>query len=201
MALGARESSPEELEELFRISGTLHLFAVSGMNVAIIAGLFLGFALLFRIPRHYAVIIVIPFVLFYALLTGLSPSAVRAAVMLSTFLAAYAAREKPRLLNSLGLAALIVLLYDSQQLFLPGFQLSFRLHPDFFRKAPVMGRHFVRTENLGQLVGHAFRQTPRIHENQAAAMGGNQCGKPLVDPIRQLRLLRREIIGTLEWQS
>ena len=125
MALGARENSPEELEELFRISGTLHLFAVSGMNVGIVAGLILGVTLIFRIPRQFAVLIVIPFVLFYAVLTGLSPSAVRAAIMLSAFLAAYALREKPRLLNSLGFSGLAILFYDSQQLFLPGFQLSF----------------------------------------------------------------------------
>lgn len=125
MALGARENSPEELEELFRISGTLHLFAVSGMHVGVVAGLLLGIALLLRLPRHYAVLVVIPLILFYALLTGLSPSAVRAALMLSAFLAAYALREKPRLLNSLGFACLFILFFDSQQLFLPGFQLSF----------------------------------------------------------------------------
>lgn len=125
MTLGARESSPEELEELFRISGTLHLFAVSGMHVGIVAGLLLGGALLLRLPRQSAVLLVIPCVLFYAILTGLSPSAVRAAVMFSAFLAAYALREKPYLLNSLGFSGLVLLLADSQQLFLPGFQLSF----------------------------------------------------------------------------
>jgi competence protein ComEC len=125
MTLGARENSPEELEELFRISGTLHLFAVSGMHVGVVAGLLLTVALFLRLPRHYAVLAVIPCVLFYAVLTGLSPSAVRAAVMFSAFLAAYALREKPCLLNSLGFAGLIIVLADSQQLFLPGFQLSF----------------------------------------------------------------------------
>jgi competence protein ComEC len=125
MTLGARENSPEELEELFRISGTLHLFAVSGMHVGVVAGLLLAVALFLRLPRHYAVLVVIPCVLFYAVLTGLSPSAVRAAVMLSAFLAAYALREKPSLFNSLGFAGLVILLFDSQQLFLPGFQLSF----------------------------------------------------------------------------
>lgn len=125
MTLGARENSPEELEELFRISGTLHLFAVSGMHVGVVAGLLLAVALFLRLPQHYAVLVVIPCVLFYALLTGLSPSAVRAAVMLSAFLAAYALREKPCLFNSLGFAGLVLLLADPQQLFLPGFQLSF----------------------------------------------------------------------------
>ncbi len=125
MALGARESSPEELEELFRQSGTLHLFAVSGMHVGIVAGLLMGVASLIGLSRQYSVILVIPLILFYAVLTGLSPSAVRAALMFSAFLAAYALRERPFLLNSLGFAALAILAYDTQQLFLPGFQLSF----------------------------------------------------------------------------
>lgn len=125
MALGARESSPEELEELFRLSGTLHLFAVSGMNVGIIGGLIMGVTGLLGVSRHVAVLLAIPVVLFYAILSGLSPSAVRAALMFSAFLAAYALRERPVLLNSLGLAALAILAYDTQQFFLPGFQLSF----------------------------------------------------------------------------
>ncbi len=125
MTLGARENSPEELEELFRISGTLHLFSVSGLHVGIVAGLLFALVRFLRLPRHLAVLVVIPCVLFYAVLTGLSPSAVRAAVMLTAFLAAYALREKPSLLNSLGFAGLVILLCDSQQLFLPGFQLSF----------------------------------------------------------------------------
>ena len=125
MALGAREQSPEELEEYFRISGTMHLFAVSGLNVAIVAGMLTWIAAAVGVPKSRAVVIIIPVVLFYAVLTGLSPSAVRAALMASVFLAAYAIREKPRLLNSLGFAALVLLAQDSQQLFLPGFQLSF----------------------------------------------------------------------------
>lgn len=125
MTLGARENSPEELEEFFRISGTLHLFAVSGLHVGVIAALLFAVVQLLRLPRHLAVVLVIPGVLFYAVLTGLSPSAVRAAVMLTAFLAAYSLREKPSLFNSLGFAGLVILLFDSQQLFLPGFQLSF----------------------------------------------------------------------------
>jgi competence protein ComEC len=125
MALGAREQSPEELEESFRISGTMHLFAVSGLNVAIVAGMLTWIAAVAGIPKSRAVAVIIPVVLFYAVLTGFSPSAVRAALMASVFLAGYAIREKPRLLNSLGFAALVLLAWDSQPLFLPGFQLSF----------------------------------------------------------------------------
>ncbi|MEM6278216.1 MAG: ComEC/Rec2 family competence protein [Verrucomicrobiota bacterium] len=125
MSLGARENTPEDLEKSFRRSGTMHLFAVSGLHVGVVAGLLLGVLLLSRVPRRTAVLIVIPLVLFYAVLTGLRPSAIRAAIMLSVILASFAVKEKPNLLNSLALAALIILGFDTQQLFLPGFQLSF----------------------------------------------------------------------------
>lgn len=125
MSLGARENTPEELEESFRRSGTMHLFAVSGLHVGVVAGLLLGGLLLCRVPRRTAVLIVIPLVLFYAVLTGLRPSALRAGLMLAVVLAGFSVKEKPNLLNSLGLAALLILGFDTQQLFLPGFQLSF----------------------------------------------------------------------------
>lgn len=125
MTLGIRENAPEDLQDLFRLSGTMHLFAVSGMHVAVVAGILVGTLLFLRVPRRWAVLIAIPLVLFYAVLTGLRPSAIRAAVMVSVFLAGYAVREKPRLLNSIGFAGLAILAFDTQQLFLPGFQLSF----------------------------------------------------------------------------
>src|SRR5690606_35502239 len=42
MSLGLRENTPEEWEQFFRLSGTMHLFAVSGMHVGIVAIVLLG---------------------------------------------------------------------------------------------------------------------------------------------------------------
>ncbi|MCB1204365.1 MAG: ComEC/Rec2 family competence protein [Verrucomicrobiae bacterium] len=139
MALGAREHSPEELEEFFRISGTMHLFAVSGLHVGIVAGLLAGTASLLGIPKSRAALFIIPSVLFYAVLTGLSPSAVRASLMASVFFGGFLLREQPRLLNSLGFAALLLLAWDPQQLFLPGFQLSFAVLAAIAILAPALG--------------------------------------------------------------
>ena len=125
MTLGARENSPEELEDWYRRSGTMHLFAVSGLHVGSIAGVMLFSVSLLRLPKRWAVLVIIPLLLFYAVLTGLRPSAIRAAIMLSIVLASFAAKQQPRLLNSLSLAALLLLAINPQQLFLPGFQLSF----------------------------------------------------------------------------
>lgn len=125
MVLGAREKSPDDVEDLFRLSGTMHLFAVSGLHVGVVAVL-LWFVLKWcGISRRTAVLVIIPAVLFYALLTGLRPSSFRAAIMLATFLAGFALKKPASPLNGLGLAALILLTLNTQQLFLPGFQLSF----------------------------------------------------------------------------
>lgn len=125
MALGAREHTPDDLEDLFRLSGSLHIFAVSGMHVGIFAAITWTLLSLLRLRRGLVVMLVIPAVLFYAVITGLRPSACRAAIMASVILLGLLAERQPRLLNSLGLAALILLAIDTQQLFLPGFQLSF----------------------------------------------------------------------------
>lgn len=125
MALGAREQTPDDLEDLFRLSGSLHIFAVSGMHVGIFAAIVWALLSLLRLPRRFVVLLVIPIVLFYAVVTGLRPSACRAAIMASTILLGLLAERQPRLLNSLGFAALVLLAIDTQQIFLPGFQLSF----------------------------------------------------------------------------
>ncbi|MCB1093036.1 MAG: ComEC/Rec2 family competence protein, partial [Verrucomicrobiae bacterium] len=125
MVLGSREDTPEHIEEAYRLSGAMHVFAVSGLHVGIFGGILWAILRLLRVPRRFAVLVLIPAVLFYATVTGLRPSAVRAAIMFAIVMSGFLFARRPRLLNSLGLAALVILAYDTQQLFLPGFQLSF----------------------------------------------------------------------------
>ena len=125
MVLGAREESPDDIEDFFRLSGTMHIFAVSGLHVAVVASLFWFVLKWLGVSRTTSVLLIIPAILFYALLTGLRPSSFRAAVMLSIFLAGFALRQRASPVNAIGVAGLLLLLIDSQQLFLPGFQLSF----------------------------------------------------------------------------
>lgn len=152
MSLGARDSTPEELEEYFRLSGTMHLFAVSGMNVAVVSGLLLAIAALANVPRRLALMLMIPVLLFYGVLTGLSPSAMRAALMLSLVLLGMVLREQTRILNSLGLAGIILLAVDPQEIFLPGFQLSFA----------VIGGLAMAARPLGEWVARPFLVDPFV---------------------------------------
>lgn len=125
MALGAIEAGSKDLEKPFRESGTLHIFAVSGLHVAIVGAIFWGLLRPFGMRRSVMVAVLIPLLFGYAFITGLRPSAVRAALMAAVLLAGMGLNRRTDLLNSLGAAALLLLTSDTQQVFAPGFQLSF----------------------------------------------------------------------------
>lgn len=125
MVLGARDETPDEIEEQFQQTGTLHLFAVSGLNVAIVAQLLWIIAVAARIPRRWAIALIIPALFFYAAITGLNTSSVRAALMGAILLGGFFVERKVLLINSVAAAAFLVLCWDTNQIFSTGFQLSF----------------------------------------------------------------------------
>ena len=125
MVLGATDETPDEIEEQFQQTGTLHLFAVSGLNVAIVAQLLWIIATAARLPRRWAIALIIPSLFFYAAITGLNNSSVRAALMGAILLGGFFVERKVLPVNSVAAAAFLILGYDTNQLFSTGFQLSF----------------------------------------------------------------------------
>src|SRR5207253_6664002 len=125
ITLGLRHQTPEDIEEPFQQTGTLHLFAVAGLHVGIVASLLWILASVAQLPRKWATGLIIPLVLFYAAVTGLHVSSVRAAVMSSILLGGFFFERKVFALNSLAAAAFIILCWDTNELFSTGFQLSF----------------------------------------------------------------------------
>ena len=113
------------VEEPFVRAGTFHIFAVDGLRIAMIAGMVITLLRVFQVPRSAAGMVTIPVVWFYAGLTGFPASAIRSAIMATVFIAGWALKRPSDLINSLFAAAIIILAYDPQQLFQPGFQLSF----------------------------------------------------------------------------
>lgn len=127
MVLGLRGETPVEMKELFQKTGTLHLFAVSGLNVAMLAIIVATLLKPLRFSRAAAACVAVPLLLGYAIITGFGPSCARATVMALFVLAAPMVSRPAVLMNSMGGAALTILAWDTNQLFLPGFQLSFVL--------------------------------------------------------------------------
>jgi competence protein ComEC len=125
IVLGLRHQTPEDIEEPFQQTGTLHLFAVAGLHVGIVAALLWLLAMVARLSRKWAATLIIPLLLFYAAVTGLHVSSVRAAVMSSIFLGGLFFERKVFVLNSLAAAAFFLLCWDTNEVFSTGFQLSF----------------------------------------------------------------------------
>jgi len=125
IVLGLRHQTPEDIEEPFQQTGTLHLFAVAGLHVGIVAALLWMIAMVARLSRKWAAALIIPLLLFYAAVTGLHVSSVRAAVMSSILFGGLFFERKVFVLNSLAAAAFFLLCWNTNELFSTGFQLSF----------------------------------------------------------------------------
>ena len=125
LTLGWKTALTEEVSEPFVQAATYHIFAVDGLRMAIIFGIFFGLFRAMRIPRAVCGLILVPLIWFYVALTGWPASAIRATVMLTVVIGGWALNRPSDLLNSLFAAALLILLWEPQQLFQAGFQLSF----------------------------------------------------------------------------
>lgn len=125
MALGWRTALTDEVAEPFMRTGTMHLFAISGLHIALIAGMMVAVLRVLRLPRGACVFVVAPALWFYAAATGWQPSAVRATIMMTVVVSGWSLKRPGDLLNSLCAAALAILLWDPLQLFQASFQLSF----------------------------------------------------------------------------
>ena len=125
MSLGWRTALTGDVKEPFMRSGTMHLFAISGLHIGMVAAIFIGLLRVLRVPRHQVGLAAIPLLWFYTAATGWQPSAVRATIMISVILVGWTLKRPVDLLNSVGAAAFIILLWDPQQMFQTSFQLSF----------------------------------------------------------------------------
>ncbi len=123
--LGDRSELPKKLNESFRNSGTMHILAISGLNVVLIAAAFLYFFKLIRLKRKISYAVTMLFLVFLMLLTGSSASVVRATVMCIVFLTGILLGRQVDGYNSLGAAALFILTVNPKDIFNIGFQLSF----------------------------------------------------------------------------
>jgi competence protein ComEC len=123
--LGERRGIPKEIYKLFTDTGTLHLLAVSGSNVALVVVIFLGLFRFLRIPYRVSLVLIFPLILIFSFITSNQPSVVRASIMASLFLLSLLVERERDLLNLWALAALVILFINPSTLFDVGFQLSF----------------------------------------------------------------------------
>ncbi len=122
--LGIEGGIPIELAEAFRITGTAHIIAISGFNMAIVAG-FLTFFFSRAFGPRWGALAAILGIGLYTLLVGGGPGVVRAAIMAGLGLFAAQVGRRQAGLNSLALVAAVMALVTPYVLWDVGFQLSF----------------------------------------------------------------------------
>lgn len=125
MTLGWKTALTDEVSEPFMRTGTMHIFAISGLHVAIISGILVALLRVMQVPRRFCGLIVVPLIWFYAAATGWQPSAIRSSMMMTVVIVGWALHRPGDLLNSLAAAGFIILVWEPRQLFQAGFQLSF----------------------------------------------------------------------------
>lgn len=125
MLLGWQTGLTDEVSESFMRSGTMHIFSISGLHIALIAGIFLALLRAAMVPRWACGAAVILVIWFYTAATGWQASAIRSTVMMSVIIAGQMLKRPANLLNSLAVAACIILVWEPEQLFQASFQLSF----------------------------------------------------------------------------
>jgi competence protein ComEC len=122
--LGTDTGLTEALQDAFRNTGTAHIIAISGFNIAIIAGVFYA---IFRnlLGERYGSLVAILGVILYTLLVGADAAVVRAAVMGGMSMVARLIGRRQHTLNALLVAALGMCLWNPFFVWDAGFQLSF----------------------------------------------------------------------------
>ena len=121
---GDRSGIPEALRNDFQRSGLVHVLAISGFHVVLLAGMLLVCLRATRLPHKAASIIAIILLAVYVPVTGGSPAVQRAVLMFAVPQIGLLFGRPANTLNSLGVALLFILLKSPQELWNTGFQLS-----------------------------------------------------------------------------
>ena len=80
MTLGWRTAFTGDISEPFLRAGTMHLFAIDGLRIALISGMLVALLRMLQISRAWCGLIAIPLIWFYTAATGWESSAIRASV-------------------------------------------------------------------------------------------------------------------------
>jgi competence protein ComEC len=125
MLFGDRSGLHHDLRVGFERTGSFHLFVVSGMHVALLAGMLFWILRRVRAPRWLATVVTIAVTMAYAVLTGFGVPVQRALLMTTVFLLARWLDRDMNVLQALGAAALAVLILDPRALTEASFQMTF----------------------------------------------------------------------------
>ena len=125
LLLGNRDLMTDDVRNSFARSGTMHLLAISGLHVGILAGCLLAVCRVLAVPRRGTLLTVVSGIAAYTLITDARPSVVRATILITVALFSRSWHRTTSFVNTLAVAVLLILLWNPSDLFDTGAQLSF----------------------------------------------------------------------------
>ena len=125
LVIGQRSFVTTAVRERLMETGTAHLLSVSGLHLAIVVLIAKTLATVARLPSRWHLVWIVTVAAFYVAITGGRPPVVRAAILVAVVALAWVYRRPAQTLNSLALAAIVLLLWNPEYVFHVGVQLSF----------------------------------------------------------------------------
>ncbi len=146
MTLGFRSDIPRDVMECFKLSGTVHIFAISGLHVGIVAMILMVVLSALPIQKRYRVLLFGPLIIAYTIAAGAKPSAIRACMMSLFLFSGPLLGRKADPVSSLSAAAILVLAFKPDQILDLGFIFSFLCAAGIIFLVPVLNCILLRTE-------------------------------------------------------
>jgi competence protein ComEC len=199
VVLGEDTGLSAELRDRFRASGLYHLLAVSGQNVALVAGSVLLLAWITGIPRLLAEFGALLAICAYVLAVGAQPSVIRAGVAGALGSLAWLTARATDRWHLLLVGAIVLLAWNPYTLFDAGFQFSFAavlaifvLAPRFerFLEGYPLGRPLRIIVSISAACGLATAPISwlQFHSIQLLTIPANALAAPVVAPLLGLAL-------------
>lgn len=138
MLLGGKSFIPSPLKEIFAEAGIMHILAVSGLHVGIIAMALLALLSMLKLPKKFKLFILILILITYASITGFRPSVLRATIMFILLIGGKLINRSRNLNISLFFAAFLILLLNPLILYDAGFLLSFIVTFFIINLSPIL---------------------------------------------------------------
>ncbi|MCY2954748.1 MAG: ComEC/Rec2 family competence protein [Planctomycetota bacterium] len=183
LVLGDSDPQLRDVQDYFVRTGTSHHLAISGMHIAVLGALVLGFCRLLLLRPRVSVWISLLFVIVYGLVALPSPPVVRSVLLCVACGVGMLSRRSLDGVQLLALSVFAMLVYHPLDLYNAGFQLSF---------GTVLGLMFFARPTL------TFLRTRNIHDQVAAAFRKPTAFQSLASPIRR-HLLEGTVAGVIAW--
>lgn len=142
--LGIRSEVPESVREMLVKTGTVHIIAVSGLHIGIIATVFFALCRLFGVPKRTGCILTVLLMFSFAVFAGGRPSSMRAAMMGGFLMIGLISGRKIDIISSVFLSAFILTFFVPGQLFDLGFILSYTAVLSIIYIAPGLEKMFIK---------------------------------------------------------